>query len=42
VAAAEAARFAVFGYRGLRVIGWLLRGGRDVGEDGGSEGTCGS
>jgi len=42
VAAAEAARFAVFGCRGLRVIGWLLRGGGDAGEYGGSEETCGS
>jgi len=42
VAAAEAARFAVFGYRGMRVIGWLLRAGGDAGEDGGSEETCGS
>jgi hypothetical protein len=40
--AAEAARFAVFGCRRLRVIGWLLRAGGDAGEDGGSEETCGS
>ena len=42
VAAAEAARFVVFGCCGLRVIGWLLHAGGDVGEDGGSEETCGS
>jgi hypothetical protein len=42
VAAAEAARFAVYGCRGLRVIGWLPRTGGDAGEDGGSEETCGS
>jgi len=42
VAAAEAARFAVFGCRGLRVIGWLLRAGGDAGEDYDSEETCGS
>ena len=42
VAAAEAARFAVFGCRSLRVIRWLLRGGGDAEEDGGSEETCGS
>ena len=42
VAAAEATRFAVFGCRGLRVIGCLLRAGGDAGEDGGSEETCGS
>jgi len=42
VAAAKAARFDVFGCRGLRVIGWLLRADGDAGEDGGSEETCGS
>jgi len=42
VAVAEAAKFAVFGYRGLRVIGWLLRGSGDAGEDGGSEESCGN
>jgi hypothetical protein len=42
VAAAEATRFVVFGCRGLRVIGCLLRAGGDAGEDGGSEETCGS
>jgi hypothetical protein len=42
VAAVEATRFAIFGYRGLRVIGCLLRAGGDAGEDGGSEETCGS
>jgi hypothetical protein len=42
VATTEVARFAVFGCRGLRVIGWLLRAGGDTGEDGGSEETCGS
>jgi hypothetical protein len=42
VAAAEAARFAILGCRGLRVIGWLLRAGGDAREDGGSEETCGS
>jgi hypothetical protein len=42
VAVAEAARFAVFGCRSLRVIGWLLRAGGDAGEDGGSEENCGS
>jgi hypothetical protein len=36
VAAAEATRFAVFGCRGLRVIGYRLRAGGDAGEDGGS------
>jgi hypothetical protein len=42
VAAVEATRFAIFGYRGLRVIGCLLRAGGDAGEDGSSEETCGS
>lgn len=42
MAAAEATRFAVFGYRGLRVMGCLLHAGKDAGEDGGSEETCGS
>ena len=42
VVAAEATRFAIFGYRGLRVIGCLLRAGGDVGEDGGNEETCGN
>ena len=37
VAAAKATRFAVFGCRGLRVIGCLLRASGDVGEAGGSE-----
>jgi hypothetical protein len=42
VAATEAARFDVFGCRGLRVIGWLLRADGDAGEHGGSEETYGS
>ena len=42
VAAAEATRLAVFGYRGLRVIGCLLCAGGDAGEDDCSEETCGS
>ena len=41
VAAAEATRLAVFGCRGLRVIGCLLCAGGDAGEDGCSEETYG-
>ena len=39
VAVAEATRFAIFGCRGLRIIGCLLLTGGDAGEDGGSEET---
>ena len=42
VAAAEAARLAIFGCRGLRVIGCLLCAGGDAREDGCSEETCGN
>jgi len=36
-AAVEATRFAVFGCRNLRTIGWWLIRGGDAGEDGGKE-----
>ena len=42
VVAAEATRFDVFGCRGLRVIGCLLRVGGDAGEDSGNEETYGN
>jgi hypothetical protein len=35
--AAESTRFVVFGYHGLRTIGWQLIKGGDAGEDGGKE-----